>query len=120
MAPAIEGPLVSGCFLPSRAKGLIMTQFQQYDLGHQTGGSTVVVTLRGNAANVRLLDPINFGHFRNGQQHRYSGGLAERSPMRITIPSTGRWYVTVDLMGMRAGARVQSSVRVEAPLPRLV
>ncbi len=96
-----------------------MTQFQQYDLGHQQRGTTVVMTLRGNAANVRLLDPINFEHFRNGRAHRYHGCLAERSPVRLTVPTTGRWYVTVDLMGMRAGARVESSVRVEAALPGL-
>lgn len=53
-------------------------QFQHYDLGHLKRGSTVVVTLRGNAANVRLMDSSNFNAYRNGRNHRYHGGLAQR------------------------------------------
>ncbi len=70
--------------------------------------STVVVTLRGNAANVSHLDPVNFEHSRNGQTHRHHGGLAESSRMRAAIPNPGRWYVTVGRIGMRAGSQVQA------------
>lgn len=92
-----------------------MTTFAQYDLHHQKRGATVVVTLQGNAANVRLMDTSNFNAYRNGRRHRYYGGLVKQSPHRIVIPSDGHWYVTVDMAGMRPGASVRTGVRVEPP-----
>jgi hypothetical protein len=92
-----------------------MTNFTRYDLGHLKRGSTVVVSLRGNAANVRLLDSTNFNAYKAGRQHKYYGGLVRKSPHRIVVPRDGRWYVTVDMGGMRQGARVASSVNVEPP-----
>jgi hypothetical protein len=88
-------------------------QYQSYDLGRQQQGAVAVVELRGNAANVRLMDAHNFNNFKNGRQHRYVGGLAKRSPVRLAIPSNGRWYVTVDLIGLRGSVR--SGVVVEPP-----
>lgn len=93
-------------------------QFQSYDLGRQQRGAVAVVRLSGNAANVRLMDTHNFNNFRHGRQHRYVGGLATQSPVRLAIPSDGRWYVTVDLIGLRG--TVRSGVVVEPPhLPPL-
>lgn len=93
-------------------------QFQSYDLGRQQRGAVAVVRLSGSAANVRLMDAHNFNNFRNGRQHRYVGGLATRSPVRLAIPSDGHWYVTVDLIGLRG--TVRSGVVVEPPpLPPL-
>jgi hypothetical protein len=89
--------------------------FSYYDLGMLKRGSTVVVTLSGNEANVRLLDQSNFQAYQRGAQHRYHGGLAKQSPVRIAVPSDGRWYVTVDLLGL-AGS-VRSGVMVEPPPP---
>lgn len=91
------------------------TQFQYYDLGQLPRGSTVVVNLSGNRANVRLLDSANFNSYRQGRQHRYHGGQATQSPVRISVPSAGRWYVVVDLMGL--GGTVRSGVSVEPPEP---
>lgn len=85
-------------------------QFQQYDLGNRKTGEIVEVTLSGNAANVRLMDSSNFSSFRSGRQHRYQGGLATRSPVRLQVPRSGRWYVTVDMNGLRGSVR--SGVRV--------
>ena len=95
--------------------GETVTQFVQHDLGYQKRGATAVVALRGNAANVRLLDSSNFNAYKSGRQHRYWGGLVKQSPYRVVIPNDGHWHVTVDLMGMAPGARVSSSVSVEPP-----
>src|SRR6266511_2485865 len=89
--------------------------FTHYDLGQLKKGSVVVVTLSGNAANVRLLDSSNFSSYQRGAQHRYIGGLAKQSPVRLGIPHDGRWHVTVDLMGL--GGNVRSSIAVEPPPP---
>ncbi len=92
--------------------------FQHYDIGHRSGGETVVVTLSGNAANVRLMDSSNFQNYRSGRSHRYHGGRATSSPVRLGIPHSGQWHVTVDLQGLRG--TVRSSVRVEpGPLPTI-
>lgn len=92
-----------------------MSQFVQHDLGHQKRGATAVVTLKGNAANVRLLDSSGLSAFKSGRRHSYRGGLVEQSPFRIVIPSDGRWYVTVDVNGQGPRARVSSSVQIEPP-----
>ena len=90
--------------------------FQHYSLGHRSRGEVVVVTLSGNAANVRLMDSSNFQSYRSGRRHQYIGGLARRSPVRLQIPRSGQWHVTIDLQGLRG--RVQSAIRVEPnPLP---
>ncbi len=88
--------------------------FQHYDLGYLSGGEVVVVTLSGNAANVRLMDSSDFNSYRNGQRHSYYGGLAERSPVRLGVPHSGNWHVTIDFQGLTG--TVRTSVRVE-PVP---
>ena len=95
--------------------------FQHYDLEHLRGGETVVVTLSGSAANVRLMDSSNFQSYRSGRSHRYTGGLAKSSPVRLGVPHSGQWHVTVDLQGLRG--TVRSALRVEpvppGPLPTI-
>jgi hypothetical protein len=85
-------------------------QFNYYELGYLKGGETVEVTLSGSAANVRLMDSSNYQSFKSGRQHRYYGGLMTRSPARIPVPTSGHWYVTVDMQGLQG--TVRSSVRV--------
>jgi hypothetical protein len=95
-------------------------QFTSYDLGFQNKGTVVEVTLTGSAANVRLMDSSNFNSYRIGREHRYYGGLVRQSPARLVVPSSGYWFVTVDLQGLVGQTR--SSLRVIpasalAPLP---
>ncbi|MXZ35524.1 MAG: DUF1883 domain-containing protein [Acidobacteria bacterium] len=91
-------------------------KFIQTDLGHRESGEVVEVSLTGSAANVRLMDSSNFSAYKNGRRHRYRGGLVKRSPVHLRIPHAGRWYVTVDMQGLRG--RTNASVRVlPRPLP---
>jgi hypothetical protein len=85
--------------------------FTHYDLGQQKRGSTVVVKLSGNSANVRLLDNSNFSSYQRGGQHRFIGGQAQRSPVRLGVPHDDHWHVVVDLVGL--SGQVKSSVNVE-------
>ncbi|MDB5269034.1 MAG: hypothetical protein JWP58_2074 [Hymenobacter sp.] len=87
--------------------------FTHYDLGQKQSGDIIEVTLKGSAANVRLMDSSNFQSYRNGKSHRYQGGLVTRSPYRLQVPSSGHWHVTVDMAGLRGST--QSSIR---QLPR--
>lgn len=96
-------------------------KFIHSDLGHcQRGDSAEITLTRG--ANVRLLDSTNFSRYRRGQSHRYIGGLAKRSPVRLSIPTSGRWHVAVDMQGLRgstsAGIRRIPASSV-SPLPAL-
>jgi hypothetical protein len=93
-------------------------QFTQYDLGQLKRGSTVIVTLQGNAANVRLMTWSDFNSYKNGRKHRYHGGLVTKSPASIAVPRDDHWYLTVDMQGL--GGSTRSSVSVEPPpLPPL-
>lgn len=84
-------------------------KFSYYDLGNRNKGEVVEVQL-SVAANVRLMNSSNYSNYKNGKRHHYYGGYVKRSPYRITIPSSGHWYVTIDLGGY-AGT-VKHSVRV--------
>ncbi len=84
--------------------------FQHYDLGYKTAGDIVEVTLQGNAANVRLMDFLNFQSYRSGREHRYFGGLAKQSLVRIQIPTSNHRHVAIDFQGLTG--TVRSSVRV--------
>jgi hypothetical protein len=88
----------------------VIMNFNHYNLGYIDGGSVVEVTLNGSAANVRLMDSSNFNSYRSGRQHRYHGGLATQSPVRIPVPSSGSWHLTVDMQGLKGNVR--SAVRV--------
>ena len=78
------------------------------DLGEQTAGSTAVVRWRGSAANVMLLDPVNFAKYRDGRTPVfYSGGGHGRSPARLSIPQDGRCYVVADFGGTSTEATVE-------------
>lgn len=84
-------------------------QFIHNDLGNRQGGEIVEITLT-SGANVRLMDSSNFSNYKSGRQHKYIGGLAKISPLKLQIPRAGHWHVTVDMQGLRGSTR--ASVRV--------
>lgn len=86
-------------------------EFLKYDLGYVDRGAIVSVTL-STGANVRLMSSSDLGNYERGQRHSYYGGLISISPFRIAVPSSGWWYVTVDLAGLRATS-VNAGVAVE-------
>lgn len=85
-------------------------QFNYWDLRQQPRGATVEVTLQGNAANVFLVDSSNFSSYKAGRRYRYYGGHATRSPVRLTVPNSGHWYLVIDYGGLPGRGR--ASVRV--------
>jgi hypothetical protein len=84
--------------------------YLQFDLGHRQRGEVAVITLT-SGANVRLMTSSDFSNYKNGRRHRFIGGLAKRSPVRLQIPTSGHWYVAVDMQGLRGSTR--ASVQVE-------
>lgn len=83
--------------------------YLRYDLGNVKRGEVVEITLT-RGANVRLMDSSNFNSYKSGKQHRYVGGLAKRSPVRLQIPNYGHWYIVVDMQGLSGST--QASVRM--------
>lgn len=83
--------------------------FSYYDLGHRNKGEIVEVKLTA-AANVRLMNFFNYNNYKNGRRHHYYGGYVKQSPYRIAIPTSGHWYVTIDLGGY--SGTVKHNVRV--------
>ncbi|HLO53137.1 MAG TPA: DUF1883 domain-containing protein [Saprospiraceae bacterium] len=85
-------------------------KYTVYDLGNKKRGEIIEITLQGSAANVRLMDSSNYQSYKNGRSHRYTGGLAKKSPIRLQIPNSGHWYVTIDMQGLIG--TVRSSIRM--------
>lgn len=85
-------------------------KYKAYDLGDLKGGEIVEVILSGNAANVKLMDSTNFNNYKNNERHDYYGGHATKSPVKLEVPGSGHWYVSIDLGGYSGS--VESSVNV--------
>jgi Domain of unknown function (DUF1883) len=79
---------------------------QEFDFGPE---DVIEVTL-DHPANVQLLDPTNFNHYRNGRPFHYIGGYATTSPFPLRPPHQGHWHLVVDLGGN--AETVRASVRV--------
>jgi hypothetical protein len=88
------------------------------DLGERRAGERVVVSLRGAAANVLLLDSQNWGRYRAGLRFSYVGGFRRYSPVRLIVPHDSHWYVAIDLGGRpgqtRAAVKVEPAGRAAA------
>jgi hypothetical protein len=77
-----------------------------------TADSTDIIEVAlDSQANVKLMDPYNFDRYRRGQSHQYYGGLVKRSPLTLSPPRYGKWYVTVDLGGYAGSVRAGVTVR---------
>ena len=82
-----------------------------FELGPLDKGSVVEVVLQGSAANVYLLDSLNYKKYLKGEKFMGVGGYQKSSPIRLQTPVKAQWHVAVD---MPAGSRgtVKSSYRV--------
>jgi hypothetical protein len=97
-----------------------VADFIHSDLGFRGAGDVVEVSVSGSGANVRLLDSSNFESYRNGRQHRYYGGLARQSHVRLQIPYDGHWHAAVDMQGLKGATRASFRVipaTALSPLP---
>lgn len=59
------------------------------------GPLTVEVELE-NAADVFLVDSINYRKYTSGQRFTYYGGHYNRNPVTISVNGSGRWYLIVN------------------------
>lgn len=85
-------------------------KYTLYKFDNLVKGNIVEITLRGNAANVLLLDSSNYNNYKSGRRYKYYGGYVTKSPYKIIVPYSGRWYVVINLGGYKG--QVHSSVRV--------
>lgn len=56
---------------------------------------TVRVELQ-HAADVFLIDSINYQHYKSGRCFKYFGGHQTKSPVTISVQGAGRWYLIVN------------------------
>ena len=56
---------------------------------------TVRVELQ-HAADVFLVDRINYQHYKSGRRFKYFGGHQTSSPVTISVQGAGRWYLIVN------------------------
>ena len=82
-----------------------------YNLGALKKGSVVEVILEGSAANVYLLDTLNYKKYTKRERFMGVGGYQKSSPVRLQAPATAQWHVAVDLPAGSKGT-VKSSYRL--------
>ena len=83
--------------------------YTHYDLDMQRSGSVIEITLSA-IANVRLMTAPNFAAYKQAMKHQFIGGVAKKSPIKLTIPQAGHWHVVVDMEGHHGHA--VSSIRI--------
>jgi hypothetical protein len=83
--------------------------FTHYDLKQQRTGVAIEITLSA-VANVRLMTENNFALYKQAMKHQFIGGVARKSPIRLTIPQSGHWHVVVDMEGHHGQSN--SSIRI--------
>ncbi|AVA21269.1 DUF1883 domain-containing protein [Rhizobium sp. LEGMi198b] len=93
-------------------------RYSHYDLNEQRAGTVIEITLSA-IANVRLMNSSNFERFTETLKHQFLGGVAKKSPIRLSIPESGHWHLVVDMEGHNGMA--ESSVKMidKAPAPRI-
>ena len=69
-----------------------------YEEGNFRKGDILGITI-DRKVNIYLLDSDNFIRYRNNNSFKYYGGSADSSPYTITVPSSGHWYIVIDLGG---------------------
>lgn len=67
----------------------------QIPYADSNGHLTVEVDLK-HAADVFLVDSINFRRYQSGQRFEYFGGHYTRTPLTISVQGSGRWYLVVN------------------------
>lgn len=92
-------------------------QHLYFDLKQQKKGAVAVVTL-DKQANVRLMTATNYRAYKAGRRAAFHGGRATKSPARLQIPSSGHWFVVVDMGGL--AGRVRAGVAVQPPPPGML
>lgn len=73
-------------------------EFLYSDLGYLSGGEEFEVTISRNA-NVCLLDSYNFSKYKSLSDFKYYGGNCSKGTCRLRVPSSGKWYIVIDLGG---------------------
>jgi hypothetical protein len=84
-------------------------RYTHYDLQEQRAGTVIEITLSA-VANVRLMNAVNFLRFTETLKHQFVGGVAKKSPIRLSLPETGHWHVVVDMEGHKG--QVESNVKM--------
>ena len=87
-------------------------RFTHYDLKAQRAGTVIEVTLNATN-NIRLMTAANYQRFTERLDFKYVGGLARKSPIKLTVPENGHWHLIVDMEGHHGLA--DSTVKVVAP-----
>lgn len=64
------------------------------------------------AANVFLVDELGYSFYKSGMSYSYYGGYATSSPVILSIPRSGTWYLVVDNGGDKMGS-ISCSVTTE-------
>jgi hypothetical protein len=85
-------------------------EFKYSDLGNLSAGSVVRVSIQGDGPNVRIFDSSNFRSFSSGREATFYGGHATRSPVAISVPYAGHWYLVIDFGGYAGRANYSFEV----------
>jgi hypothetical protein len=83
--------------------------FLHCDLG-VIGPEVVVEISLDKQANVRLIEHHEFAKYSRMDTHKFHGGLALISPLKMSPPHQGHWHIVIDTGGY--DSPVEASLRI--------
>ncbi|OXM56154.1 hypothetical protein CFP71_15160 [Amycolatopsis thailandensis] len=72
---------------------------KSFDLGILDRDTVVTVVVRARA-NIRLMTEVNYLAYRRRQLYKMLGGVALTPELKLTVPTTGHWFLVVDVDGL--------------------
>jgi len=71
-------------------------EYTTWDLGFCSEGTCFEISLRGNAANITLMDSENMDAFDADEEFECYGGFFDYSPIILEVPYDDYWYLVLD------------------------
>lgn len=72
-------------------------KFKYFNLKYLIEGNIVEITFQDTKNNIMLLDANNFSKYRFQKAFSFVGGIYHSSPVYFVVPSSGIWYIVIEL-----------------------
>lgn len=72
-------------------------KFKYFNLKYLIEGNIVEISFQDTQYNIMLLDANYFSKYRFQKSFSFVGGIYYSSPVYFVVPSSGIWYVIIEL-----------------------
>lgn len=85
-------------------------KFKYFNLKYLIEGSIIEISFQDAQNNIMLLDAHNFSKYRFQKSFSFVGGIYHSSPIYFAVPSSGIWYVVIELNKYQKPVQVTADI----------